>query len=391
MGCQRSAGEGAASASASASASAGSEEGVQALAATTPASGPPWDEGSTAEPQYRVVAASRGEGAPSFRVFGGDGGELFVAHGAWLMRADADGQLARDPAWIRGVDPPLGEAALVESVAGRGPEGLVMVTRLVSPGRGDAEATRGYRWGGDRWLPLDRAAAEAGSYPARIEGWRGGSVLALLAPVDGASLSSSSLVVYAGDVAPPRIDGRIVDFDALSSGELAVLVADPPRVLTYDPAGGEARTRPLPEAAGAELEGIVLARPDRGHVFGRAAPDEGGFITPYLAGFDGEAWRAEKGPPCGAGVFAASWSERDGLYAICHNDRDPGIYPSGDLWRRISGGWIEVELPYAGSVTGVVAEGPGGVWIATTRALFGPKAPKAVLDVDGVDAPGRSG
>jgi hypothetical protein len=381
-----------------------------------PPAGDPEAGRSTAEPQYHLVAKTRdgavdgAEGQPRFRVFAADDGEVLIAHGPWLMRPDADGGLTRDPAWITGLESPVPDPYsadlavdwAVHTVGGRWPDGLYMSSAYVSPFRGDVYYNQTYRWLGDRWHHLDTERPRYVSYPERVEAW-GDSVIALrgfaprykklydeLGPpkseekaVQAAIAKVKPMAVYAGPAKAPRLGEAVLDFDALPSGELVALAAKTPTALHYDAAADAVTKRPLPEADDASLEGIVLARADRGYVFGGVSRDDGERTDPYLARFDGATWVLEPPPPCGARLLDVSWSEVAGLYALCQNDRDFGVYPSGDLWRRISGGWIEVELPLRGSVTGVVAEGPGGVWIATTKAAFGPKRPPKVLELDG--------
>ena len=376
-------------------------------------------DGPTTEPQYHVIARTKdsvkddGEGYPRFRVFGTDDGEVLVAHGPWLMRPDADGTLENDPMWVRGIEPherdPMAVTLAVDwtihSLGGRWPDELYMATAYIPPFRAGNTYNQTYRWLGDRWLRLDTERPRYVSFPERVEAW-GGSIIALRsfspryrkvyaemgppAPEERAIRAAIAKVkplsVYAGPAKAPRLPETIADFDTLPSGKLmGITTAQPPRLLTYDPKTEETTTSPLPDADDSGINGIVLVADDRGYVFGSAPNHKFEQSDPYLARFDGETWHREKGPPCGEGLIGASWSKTAGLYAICLNDQDFGVYPSGDLWRLISGGWIEVELPLRGSVTGVVADGIGGVWIATTQAAYGPRRPRKILEVGGFD------
>ncbi len=385
-------------------------------AADTPSTVP---DGPTTEPQYHVIARAKegltdgSEGYPRFTIFRTDDGEVLIAHGPWLMRPDADGTLVQDPRWIRGIEVPERDPTAVtlavdwtiHSLGGRWPDGLYMANTYVTPFRGDIYFNQTYRWLGDGWLRLDTQRPRYVSFPERIEAW-GDSIIALrsFAPryrevydemgapesetraIQRAIAKVKQLSVYAGPAKAPRLPEPIADFDARPSGELvALMTADPPRVLTFDPATERSTITPLPDAAGSSVEGILIVDDGRGYVFGSTPDEENEQDRPYLARFDGDSWHREKGPPCGAGLIGVSWSKSAGLYAICLNDRDFGVYPTGDLWRLISGGWIEVELPLRGSTTGVVADGPGGVWITTTLAAYGPKPPREVLEVGGFD------
>ncbi|MEZ4381308.1 MAG: hypothetical protein R3A79_08155 [Nannocystaceae bacterium] len=368
------------------------------------------------EPQYHLVAKTRSgvgdgsEGAPRFRVFAADDGEVFVSHGPWLMRPDADGGLTRDPAWITGIqspvsDPYAAELAVdwtVHTVGGRWPDGLYMSSAYISPFRGDVYDNQTYRWLGDRWHHLDTERPRYVSYPERVEAW-GESVVALrgftprykeayteLGPpkseeraIQAAIAKVKPMAVYAGPAKAPRLGESVLDFDARASGELVALAAASKAALHYDAATDAVTKRALPEAEEATLRGVVLPRADRGYVFGEIVKDEGERREPYLARFDGATWAREEAPPCAAGLVAVSYSEVAGLYAICHDDSDLGVYPAGALWRLHGGRWSAVELPEGGAVSGVVAEGPGGVWIAATRAAYGPKRPAKVLELDG--------
>lgn len=397
--------------------SADPDRGARAKAAAdTPETIP---DGPTTEPQYHVVAKAKagvsddGEGNPRFKIFGTDDGEVLIAHGPWLMRPDADGTLEQDPSFIRGIElPEIDPVAVtsavdwtIHSLGGRWPDSLYMANTYVTPFRGDVYYNQTYRWLGDGWLRLDTERPRYVSFPERIEAWGDSSIaLRSFAPrysksydemgapkseqraIEAAIAKVKPLSVYAGPAKAPRLPEAIADFDARPSGELlAITVADPPRVITFDPKTEESTITALPDAADSSIFGIKIVDDGRGYAFGSTPDEEHEQDTPYLARFDGEAWHKEKGPPCGAGLIGVSWSKSAGLYAICLNDRDFGVYPTGDLWRLISGGWIEVELPLRGSVTGVVADGPGGVWITTTLAAYGPKPPRKILEVGGFE------
>ena len=384
-------------------------------------------DGPTTEPQYHVIARTKDsvldgrEGYPRFRVFGVDAGEVLFAHGPWLIRPDADGTLESAPRWIRGIDPHdrdpkavhLALDWTIHSLGGRWPDELYMATTFVPPvdnnnnnnNKYKYKYNQTYRWLGDRWLRLDTERPRGVPFPERVEAW-GDSVIALQSfsppyrerhaergpaaseerSIRAALAEAEPFSVYAGPAKAPRLPERITDFDTLPSGELmGITAAKPPRILTYDPKTEKTTTVLLPGADDSSVDGIVLIADARGYVFGSTPNHKFEQNDPYLARFDGETWHEEKGPPCGEGLFGASWSKTAGLYAICLNDRDLGVYPSGDLWRLISGGWIEIELPLRGSVTGVVADGHGDVWIATTQAAYGPKRPRKVLEVGGFD------
>ena len=370
----------------------------------------------TAEPRYHLLAKAKkgviggNEGNPSFHVFGIGDGEVLIAHGPWLMRPESDGTLVQDPAWVRGIVPPETDPVVVSlavdwtvhSVGGRWPDGLYMTSAYISPFRVGIYYNQTYRWLGDGWFHLDTKHARYVSFPERIEPW-GDSVIALrsFAPryrkTDGeldppaseerairtAIAKAKPLAVYAGPAKAPRLPETIDDFDTLPNGLLMGIVSgDPPHVLTYDSSTHASTIVSLPDAVSVDINGIELAVADRGYVFGGLEDYENEQTDPYLARYDGETWHKESAPPCGAELLGVAWSKTAGLYAIC---RDDPIYAAGNLWRLTSGGWIEIELSLPGSVTGVVADHDGGVWIATTQAAYGPTRPRKILEVGGFD------
>ena len=271
LGCQRGAApageaapvasaKGAEGAAASGSATAGQgEDEAAGEDRTGAAAGDPEAGRSTAEPQYHLVAKTRGgvvegaEGQPRFRIFAADEGEVFIAHGPWLMRPDADGGLTRDPAWITGIESPVSDPYSAESavdwavhtVGGRWPDGLYMTSAFISPFRGDVYYNQTYRWLGDRWHHLDTERPRYVSYPERVETW-GDSVIALrgfaprykkvydeLGPpkseekaIQAAIAKVKPMAVYAGPAQAPRLGEAILDFDALPSGELVALARE---------------------------------------------------------------------------------------------------------------------------------------------------------------------
>ncbi len=378
-----------------------------------------------AEPRFHLIArrqeappGSETQSLPRFRLFNSSPGEVFISYGPWLMPVQANGRLAGSAWMLRGIEPRLRdplEAGLlvswsVQAAGGRWPNDFFISIRYVTSSPESDEPEQLYRWTTHSgWKRVDVERRRYSAYARRIEPWSDQSVLALRgfrprytrkydelgAPaaeqraIEKAIAKVKPLAVIRGVPKSPQLAATIIDFAAMESGQIIAVAAAGSdrsgggalRAIHYDSATASTAAE-LPESRGVEIRGVELISADRAYIYG-GREDES--RSPYLTRYDGTSWVLEQGPPCGAAIFAISWAKPSGLWAACESDAEYDVDPSGDLWHLTSGGWIEIEFPLRGSVTGVAADGPRGVWVSTSSAVYGPKAPEQIREFGGYD------
>jgi hypothetical protein len=358
-----------------------------------------------------AVAAPEGESSPLFRLYEA-GDALFVTAGPQVMHVGADGSIARDPKWLRGLttfrgpgmDAMFGTGAwAIIAAGGRWPDAFYITLTHESGFRGEGYPNAVYRRVAEGWVAVATKGKRHHAFPRDLAPWKDGSVLALrgFTPTfeienrdeDNAATSAEveraaaaiarqrPMTVLRGAPKAPDLGRRdLAAFDAVDSGEIvAVVEGEAPLAVHFDPASGSARERSLPAAArGLANAEVLLEGSARAWIYGSAG--EG--MAPYLALFDGETWNDESAPPCAMTIVSYSRTKDGEAWAVC-GDPVYGEMLTGDasLWRREDGGtWQAVTLPDDAGPIAVVARGRDDVWVAG-RKLLHTRAPKQTVEV----------
>lgn len=329
-------------------------------------------------------------------------GSLMISAGPRLLRVDPAGAIDEGPALLAGIELPypkdvaMGVEAQLERINERGGWSALQVggtwpgatfLTLETAGRRPNDV---YRWSVDRWVKTRPGRAAVQGWPRSVRAWKDRSLLAwreLYVPAldleDQCSdcppemletpaykqgerdlAAAKQLVVLAGPAKGPPFAGEtIVAFDALTTGEVFVALADG-ALLVLSPAGERVKVAAPAGEQTVQLHGIVA----------RAADDVIGFGgrdgKAYLVRHDGAKQVALDAPACAPGIASLSIAG-DVWWATCA-EPPPRSYEqlsvqdrAGSLWRREgAGAWQRVALGEGVEARLVVARAADDVWVA---------------------------
>jgi hypothetical protein len=299
-------------------------------------------------------------------------GALFVDAAGFLATL-GEGPLRQSPALMKGL-----EKGASGRLLGSFPDGAWLVS-------GDSTQ----RWAGDRWVE-DKLLHEHESLLA-LAAWDDDRALAALAapgndmrfvqaggkpaatvpaPSPAGAQNAGALANEATEAAEGdekeapckvRMKPRNVLLAGLPSGELYAVGYEchplghgEPIVERWEPkqARGTVDAMPRPESGSQPTPRGILARsPGEVFVYG----GEGVPAAPYLAHFDGKAWRVDP-PPFGAGIDTLAAADDGTLWAAA----------GGAVWKKAGAAWEKAQLPVGLAAQAVWPRG-GDVWIAARQ------------------------
>jgi hypothetical protein len=403
-------------------------------AATVPSR--PWHLAARLE-----VAAD--DDAARLRLFRSDDGELFVTSGPLVMQVGPDGSFTADRSWLRGIEPPGGDAPTFEGIAsfdvetlgGRLPDALYLSLRYEIDGRSDAPSQRVYRRAGSRWVPVDHVTQRTTWLLQGLATWRDDSVLALRSfiPTPSEHIEFSDeyyagflehvarqrrLVVLRGRPKAPAAlaKERIIAFDARETGEIAAITLVTPKGMSASEAELAIKTtyatlhyapgRPLQRVPIPGLTDAIASWSEPAVAFGadgtlrawgnvEITNEQTMDVTEatLLLRFDGERWIPESPPPCqGRDSLVAFAIDGERQWAGCHSRPpwDPTTEESGLVLSRVAEGpWQREVLPKSvlkgGHGIDIIVRGPDDVWVAG-RALARTQPVDTVVVLPGLAA-----